>query len=292
MVGVFLQDPSQRNFVYGLRETRETDFTFSQIVDQHLALKNIDPNEPYLHVIRHIEKILTLSINAKEKRLHELYKEMQEKFFPKDILRNFIFKMLTGPSVVDRPLTDRLWVFRLHFARQLACINLMWYVFSNKNDSPDDITIRTHTGELFSSSYGISGREDRAVPFRLTPNLYEFMGEHVVKGDFSMCFFFAATSLIKVKTHVKNYLYLHSRDDAIHEQMKHVETASSDFYSHISHQFYKDKVAGDQNAIWPRLRALVRAKRKDDKAASEEMMNEAMKETNLSQMPASWLPHF
>ena len=66
----------------------------------------------------------------------------------------------------DRPLTDRLWVFRLHFARQLACVNLMWYVFSNKNDSPDDITIRTHTGELFSSSYGISGREDRAVPFR------------------------------------------------------------------------------------------------------------------------------
>eukprot|EP00494_Astrolonche_serrata_P027261 UN27524 len=203
-----------------IQECHPTDISFSEILSRHLCQQRIDPMEPYLYWITNMKNIFIKDITKKQKELRTIYDDIRTKFIPKTILKEYVSKIVNGPSLTPRPLSGDTWVFRLDFTRQLVCQNILWYAFSFNDDDIHSLTLRSQTGELFSSTFGINYDQiKKNIPFRLTPNIAEFLGPHVIRGLYCVSFVSGCASFLKSQRHFKNYLYLHIRDDLINRQL-------------------------------------------------------------------------
>ncbi|KJH50813.1 hypothetical protein DICVIV_03063 [Dictyocaulus viviparus] len=119
-----------------------------------------------------------------------------------ETFRGFIVENFIGPSIFQNYILERFkdptyyYLFRKRFAQQLAIISTLEMLVDLSPLFLDDMYIRTSTAQLAipKACFCFDAEGKRTVPFRMTPNLQQFLGM-TVEGYFS---FLAFIFLMKV----------------------------------------------------------------------------------------------
>jgi transformation/transcription domain-associated protein len=134
--------------------------------------------------------------------LRDIFNEIQTKMIPKTILKLWASKTFTSA-------TD-YWTFRKMFTLQLALWSIFEYAFHLTRLNPDMMYLHQDSG-LINVSYMKFDLEDatgemdasRSVPFRLTPNITEFMTSMGLQGPFTATIMATARCLLQPNYQVR-----------------------------------------------------------------------------------------
>ena len=133
---------------------------------------------------RYYERLATVQARggqASQQVLREILKEVQNSMVPKDMLKSWANQ--TFASATD------YWTFRKMFTLQLALATFAEFVLHLSRLNPDMMYIHQDSGLINISYYkfdvdDVNGKLDstRPVPFRMTPNITEFVTPVGVSG--------------------------------------------------------------------------------------------------------------
>ena len=156
--------------------------------------------------------------------LRDVLKEVQQSMVPKTMLKEWAHT--TFQSATD------YWTFRKMFTLQMALAAFAEYVLHLSRLNPDMMYIHQDSG-LVNISYfkfdvnDITGTLDstRPVPFRLTPNIYEFMTEIGVRGPLTASMISAARCFVHPNFKIQAILRAVLRDEMIAWNRKNTDTS-------------------------------------------------------------------
>jgi len=138
--------------------------------------------------------------------------EVSSKMVPGDVLSNYMIQSMVGP--------DELWRMRKQFALQVASSSFMTYIFSLSSRHPSRFQISRATGLIAMTELlpGISGSlplfaTTDVVPFRLTPNMQNFLGPIFTEGILTSGIMAIGRSLTEPEFDLEQQLCLLSKDE-------------------------------------------------------------------------------
>uniref|UniRef100_A0A6E8VNF8 FAT domain-containing protein n=1 Tax=Anopheles coluzzii TaxID=1518534 RepID=A0A6E8VNF8_ANOCL len=142
---------------------------------------NIEHDAPITRYYDRLAKIQARGSPTNHVILRDIFKETQAQMVPKTLLKDWAVR--TFPCATD------YWQFRKMFTLQLALSCLLEYALCLTRLNPDMIYLHQDSG-LMNVSYFRFEMDDstgfldvnRAVPFRLTPNITEFVSSIGVAG--------------------------------------------------------------------------------------------------------------
>jgi transformation/transcription domain-associated protein len=111
--------------------------------------------------------------------------------------------------------------FQRTFASQTALNSLLQYAFCVSERTPCKFIFNKKTGHILSPDFRFSysnqgfADEKKAVPFRLTRNIEEFIGPFLMKGIVTPAMASAATAICKNESNLEQALQLLCRDDIV-----------------------------------------------------------------------------
>jgi transformation/transcription domain-associated protein len=163
---------------------------------------------------------------ASQQVLREILKEVQNSMVPKDMLKNWANQ--TFASATD------YWTFRKMFTLQLALAAFAEFVLHLSRLNPDMMYIHQDSG-LINISYfkfdvdDVSGKLDsnRPVPFRMTPNITEFVTPVGVSGPLTASMISAARCFVQPSFKIPSILRAVLRDEMIAWNKKNGSGASA-----------------------------------------------------------------
>lgn len=158
--------------------------------------------------------------------LRDILKEVQQSMVPKTMLKEWAHT--TFQSATD------YWTFRKIFTLQMALASFAEFVLHLSRLNPDMMYIHQDSG-LINISYfkfdvnDLSGDLDstRPVPFRLTPNIYEFMTEIGVRGPLTASMISAARCFVHPNFKIQAILRAILRDEMIAWNKKNTDSMTT-----------------------------------------------------------------
>ena len=141
----------------------------------------------------------------------DLYEEICKKIVPSSILSQYVKSIYVDFS--------SFWNFRRKFTSQYASLVFTTYILAIGHRFPHKIGFSRNICALISSellpSLNQSGQLTltEAVPFRLTPNIQEFLTEFGIEGPFSAFIVALGQALSGKKQELADYLTLFIRDE-------------------------------------------------------------------------------
>lgn len=146
--------------------------------------------------------------------LRDIHKDVQQLMVPKTLLREW--------ATATFPSATAYWTFRKMFTLQMALINLAEYVLHLTRLNADMLYIHQDSGLLGVAYFkfdvdDVTGELDanRPVPFRLTPNVAEFLTMIGVTGPLTASMIAAARCLVQPSAKVAAILKAVLRDEMI-----------------------------------------------------------------------------
>lgn len=179
--------------------------------------------EPVLHVGEKVKKVLREFRQSATRQLtktefitlkKDLFEEVAIKLVPEDVLTKFMMRTMLGPS--------ELWRMRKQFALQIASTSFMTYVLCLSSRQPARFHLSRATGQIAMSELlpGVSNQlpifaTSDIVPFRLTPNIQNFLGPVSTEGILTSSIMALGRCLTEPEFDLEQQLCLFSRDEVI-----------------------------------------------------------------------------
>lgn len=146
----------------------------------------------------------------------EILADIQEKFVPQTIMRDFFLQQF-------RTYED-FWLFRKQFAYQYAGVAFMTVMMSVNNRFPQKFVVDMRSGNVVSTemqpivmqtAHQPSYLNGEPVAFRLTPNLQTLMGSAVIEGLLAPTMMVIGCGLSDPEFDLQQFLPLFVRDDIV-----------------------------------------------------------------------------
>ena len=121
----------------------------------------------------------------------------------------------------EYPSAEEYFQFQRTFASQTALNALLQHAFCVSERTPSKFIFNQRNGHILSPDFRFSYSnqgfvdEKKAVPFRLTRNIEEFIGPFLMKGVFTPAMASAATAICKNESDLEQALQLLCRDDIV-----------------------------------------------------------------------------
>ncbi|KAJ7507855.1 hypothetical protein B0H11DRAFT_2271401 [Mycena galericulata] len=208
--------PSLRLF-----QTDSSYVSLGDIYDLHCEENGFAKEDPFLFAGEKIKKVLreffqqTSGQPGKNEYLtlkKDIYDEVALKMVPEDIMTRYMIRTMDGPS--------ELWRMRKQFALQIASCSFMTYTLCLTHRTPHRYLLSRTTGQMtmtelvpgMSQQFPIFATND-VVPFRLTPNLQNFLGPVFTEGILTSGMMAIGRSLTEPEFDLEQQLCLFSRDE-------------------------------------------------------------------------------
>ncbi|KAF8974524.1 hypothetical protein BDZ97DRAFT_2053099 [Flammula alnicola] len=205
-----------------LYQTDSSYISFGDIYDLHCEAKGISREEPILFMGEKVRKVLRDYRQQFAKKQptkveyvtlkKESCDEISAKMVPDDILTNYMVRSMDGP--------EELWRMRKQFALQVASSSFMTYTFSLSSRHPPRFQVSRATGLIAMTELlpGVSGQTpvfatSDVVPFRLTPNMQNFLGPIFTEGLLTSGIMAIGRSLTEPEFDMEQQLCLLTRDE-------------------------------------------------------------------------------
>jgi len=197
-----------------LVEDNPSSISLLDIYKNRCNKQGLDHDNP---IARYYERLATVQARggqASQQVLREILKEVQNSMVPKDMLKSWANQ--TFASATD------YWTFRKMFTLQLALAAFAEFVLHLSRLNPDMMYIHQDSG-LINISYfkfdvdDVSGKLDsnRPVPFRMTPNITEFVTPVGVSGPLTASMISAARCFVQPSFKIASILRAVLRDEMI-----------------------------------------------------------------------------
>ena len=199
--------------------------------------------------------------------------------------------------------SEKYFYFQRSFTTQLALNSLLQYAFDVNERSPSKLIFNRRNGNVLSPDFRFSYSnqgfldEPNAVPFRLTRNIIEFIGPHLMKGIFKPALSSAASAICENRENLQPALQLLGRDDIVSwylsksAQRDGTQRSTQDLERHLS-----DRVKKNVYFIQSRLEECAPRSENDNKAnipiddSVDKLISMATRPENLLKMPLSFCP--
>lgn len=189
-----------------LVEDNTTSLSLLDILRMHCAKTNMDFDAP---VTRYYERLIEIEKRGAQINhtiLKDIFREIQLKMIPKDILKKFAQQ--TFESSTD------YWTFRKMFTLQLGLWSVVEYAFHLTRLNPEQMYLHQDSG-LINVAYFKFDLDDangemsslRPVPFRLTPNIAEFISDVGVLGPFTACIMATSRCFLQPSYQVRRSIF-------------------------------------------------------------------------------------
>lgn len=182
------------------------------IYEDHCRRTAQNKDEPLLFTMDKLRSISLRNPDVTTPLRIEVFKTITQKWCPQSIARDYF--TATYPSFAD------FWLFRRHFAYQLAALTYLTYTMHMTTRYPHKLTIARRTGDVWGSELIPSMATTRPffhnpepVPFRLTPNLQTLMGPIATEGIFVAALMAIARCLTEPEGELEAQLSIFVRDE-------------------------------------------------------------------------------
>ncbi|KAF7355349.1 hypothetical protein MSAN_01451500 [Mycena sanguinolenta] len=217
--------PAVVSFSPNLRlfQTDSSYVSLGDIYDLHCEENGFAKEDPCLFAGEKVKKVLreyfqqTGNQPGKAEYLtlkKDIYDEVAVKMVPEDVLTRYMIRTMDGPS--------ELWRMRKQFALQIASCSFMTYTLCLTHRTPYRYLLSRATGQMtmtelvpgMSQQIPIFATND-VVPFRLTPNLQNFLGPISTEGILTSGIMAIGRSLTEPEFDLEQQLCLFSRDEVM-----------------------------------------------------------------------------
>lgn len=186
-----------------LVEDVPSSLSLLDIFKKHCTKNGIDHNKPISHYYEQLSQIQKRGHQANHLILKDIFKDIQKNFIPKTVLKDWACQ--TFDSSTD------FWTFRKMFTAQLALWSTIEYALYLTRLNPEMLYVHKDTG-LANVSYFKFEIDDMAIateasasriPFRLTPNICELIGNIGISGPFMCTITAIARCFLQPNYHVR-----------------------------------------------------------------------------------------
>ncbi|XP_028982080.1 transformation/transcription domain-associated protein [Diachasma alloeum] len=248
----------------------------------------IEHDAPIARYYERLAAVQARGAQASHQVLRDILKEVQTTMVPRTMLRDWAIK--TFPSATD------YWTFRKMFTLQLSLACFAEYVLHLTRLNPDMMYVHQDSG-LINVAYfkfdidDTSGELDanRPVPFRLTPNILEFLTTTGVSGPLTASAIATARCLVQPSFKVHTILRAILRDEVIADHnKKQDDPENATQVQDMKGELLITMVTRAVNAIVQRLNSLATFDGTDSKVST--LVAAANSHDNLCRMDPSWHP--
>ncbi|XP_069681279.1 transformation/transcription domain-associated protein isoform X3 [Periplaneta americana] len=274
-----------------LIEDNPASVSLLDIYKQGCARVGFEHDAPILRYYERLAAVQARGSQASHQVLRDILKEVQTNMVPRSMLKEWATR--TFPAATD------YWTFRKMFTLQLSLACFAEYVLHLTRLNPDMMYIHQDSG-LVNVSYFKFDVDDttgdldanRPVPFRLTPNILEYLSSIGISGPLTSSMIAAARCLVhpsfKVQTILRAILrdemiagHRKKQDDCQHESLN---SAPAD----MDGELLINMVTRAVTAIMSRLNTLSNADGPESKVST--LVTAANSHDNLCRMDPAWHP--
>ncbi|KAH3687065.1 hypothetical protein WICPIJ_001938 [Wickerhamomyces pijperi] len=225
--------------------------TMQEIYEAHCKKTNTDKDEPLLYYYAKMKSSIDpqLPIPDSTSIKVEIFSGLQTSVVPNTIFKNYFTELYAG--------FEDFWLFRKQFTSQYASFIFMTYMMSINNRVPSKILVNHKSGAVCTyemlpsklastkannssvfagySNMDINAQRaapvffnPEAVPFRLTPNIQELIGEAGLEGILTIHILCIANALVEHEGELNAYLPLFIRDETISWYSQHHKSSTDD----------------------------------------------------------------
>ncbi|XP_072415930.1 transformation/transcription domain-associated protein isoform X1 [Chiloscyllium punctatum] len=275
-----------------LVEDNPSSLSLVEIYKQRCAKKGIEHDNPVSRYYDRLATVQARGTQASHQVLRDILKEVQGNMVPRSMLKEWALH--TFPNATD------YWTFRKMFTIQLALIGFAEFVLHLNRLNPEMLQIAQDTGKLNVAYFRFdindnSGDLDanRPVPFRLTPNISEFLTAIGVSGPLTASMIAVARCFAQPNFKVDGILKAVLRDEIIAWHKKTQEDTSSPLSAagqpeNMDSQQLVSLVQKAVTAIVTRLHSLAQFEGGESKVNT--LVAAANSLDNLCRMDPAWHP--
>ncbi|XP_076856389.1 transformation/transcription domain-associated protein isoform X2 [Brachyhypopomus gauderio] len=208
-----------------LVEDNPSSLSLVEIYKQRCAKKGIEHDHPISRYYDRLATVQARGTQASHQVLRDILKEVQGNMVPRSMLKEWALH--TFPHATD------YWTFRKMFTIQLALIGLAEFMLHLNRLNPEMLQIAQDTGKLNVSYFRFDINDatgdldaNRPVPFRLTPNISEFLTTIGVSGPLTASMIAVARCFAQPNFKVDGILKAVLRDEIIAWHKKTQEDTS------------------------------------------------------------------
>ncbi|XP_074658755.1 transformation/transcription domain-associated protein-like [Tubulanus polymorphus] len=271
-----------------LVEDNPASISLMSIYKQRCAKRSVDYSAP---ISRYYERLATVQARgsqASHQVLRDILKEVQANIVPRVLLKEWAVH--TFPNATD------YWTFRKNLTIQLALSGFAEFVLHLTRMNPDMMYLHQDCGFLNISYFKLdiddqTGELDanRPVPFRLTPNIADFLTPTGVTGPLTAGMVAAARCFVQPQYKLVSLLRAILRDEYITwHKKKQDETTPGQQPVDMEGEKLIQMVSKSVNAISTRLQNLATFEGAESKVST--LVAAANSHDNLCRMDPAWHP--
>eukprot|EP00039_Didymoeca_costata_P006396 m.89800 g.89800 ORF g.89800 m.89800 type:complete len:936 (+) comp13242_c0_seq1:3049-5856(+) len=263
-----------------------SSLSLEDVFEEFCASSQMTIDQPVMDCYEHRQKDMlsrhTQGLQQRDIR-KEIFDGIRRKSVPSDILSRFM--RATFPDHVD------LWMFQKQFSIKTAMMSFATYVFMMSKGAPHTMRFVLNTGNIVTwdllntfNQHGIIVTPE-PIPFRLTPNIVNFITPVGITGLFSASMVAAAHTLIDPEFRIEDYLCCLFRDEMLSWFAAHHESRSM---SAMSNEMLVEMVYKNVNAMKKQLEKLAEFDGTNQNV--DNLIKHATTSQNLCLMPPTWHP--
>uniref|UniRef100_UPI00358E7EB0 transformation/transcription domain-associated protein-like n=1 Tax=Myxine glutinosa TaxID=7769 RepID=UPI00358E7EB0 len=209
-----------------LVEDNPSSRSLLDIYKQCCERKGLQHDKPILRFYNHLATVQARGSEIKHKVLLDILKEVQDNMVPRGMLKEWALQTFLN--------CEDYWAFRKMFTLQLALLGFVEFVLHLNRLNPEMLQIVQDTGQLSVDFFRFdiddaTGDLDtiRPVPFRITPNISEFLTPIGVSGPLTASMIAVARCFAQNSFKVDGILKAVLRDEIVWWQKKTAEDGAT-----------------------------------------------------------------
>ncbi|XP_077513657.1 transcription-associated protein Nipped-A isoform X4 [Amblyomma americanum] len=272
-----------------LVEDNPASVSLLHIYKQRCGQRGVEHDAPVGRYYERLAAVQARGSQASHQVLRDILKDVQATMVPRTLLRDWALATFQAPT--------HYWTFRKQFTLQLSLAGFAEFVMHLTRLNPDMMYLHQDSG-LMNFSYfkfdvdDISGDLDanRPVPFRLTPNLSEFMTSIGVAGSMTAGMIATARCVAQPSFKVQALLRAVLRDEMIawHKKKQDDSVNPGSAPQDMEGELLISMVSKAVSAVMTRLQTLATFDGADSKVST--LVAAANSHDNLCRMDPAWHP--
>ncbi|KAL7021314.1 hypothetical protein ACKWTF_011837 [Chironomus riparius] len=284
-----------------LVEDNPSSSSLLDILKMHSSKSNTDYNAAISSYYERLIEIQRRGAQTSHMILKDIFLEIQKKMIPKTILKDWANQAFTSS-------TD-YWTFRKMLTLQLALWSTVEYAFHLTRLNPEQMYVHQDSG-LINVSYYKFDLDDsngemsslKPVPFRLTPNITEFISNVGVLGPYTACMMATSRCFLQPNFQVPTILRTILRDEYIMYFRRIImnstpidlndDLSQDKSYNEINSDNVIESIDKSVNLALKRLEEIMTFDTTEDETKVSQLIEKARNQDFLSHMDPIWFPWF
>lgn len=274
-----------------LIEDNPSYISLSEIYREGCQRRNVDPESSVQIYYEKLANIQQKGFTFNHQSLRDILKEVQTGVVPDTMLKDWAWS--TYQNATD------YWTFRSKFTQHIALAVFIEFVLHLTRLGPEMINIARDCGKVTFNYFRFDIKDskgeldaNRPVPFRLTPNMCEFITSIGVQGVITNCMIALARCLVQPQFSIHSYLKAILKDELIgwnkkrHDEQNPLTTGS--VHSDGDSEQLIQMVLKASEAVLTRLQNLASFENAESKVAT--VISAATSLDNICRMDPAWHP--